>query len=75
MNSRTRLKNDNVKVLQVPHFFGLTLETMLDYAARSIQVMNCLPSLEREIKKLPRAYIANVIYTCLGEPFKVWVNE
>ena len=59
----------------MPHFFGLTLETMLDYASSHIIVMNCLPSLEREIKKMPRAYIANVVYTCIGDTFKEWVSQ
>ena len=25
--------------------------------------------------KLPRAYIANVIYTLVGQPFSDWVNQ
>ena len=74
MNQRTRIKNEDVKVLHVPHFHGLTLETMLGYASQSIEVMRCLPAIEREINKLPRAYIANVIYTIIGESFKEWVN-
>jgi hypothetical protein len=32
-----------------------------------------LPAEEREIKKLPRAYISNVLYTVIGDPFKEWV--
>jgi len=30
---------------------------------------------EEEILKLPRAYIANVIYTLVGPPFKEWVDS
>ena len=29
----------------------------------------------REVLKLPRAYIANVIYTLVGQPFADWVNS
>jgi len=29
----------------------------------------------REIRKMPRAYICNVIYTLVGETFKKWVNK
>ena len=37
-------------------------------------VMMALPIEQREIEKLPRAYIANVIYTVVGQPFKEWVD-
>ena len=30
---------------------------------------------KREIMKLPRAYIGNVIYTLVGEVFKRWVEQ
>jgi len=36
---------------------------MLDLAAKYKYVMNTLPELERERLKLPRAYLANVLYT------------
>jgi hypothetical protein len=29
---------------------------------------------QREVEKLPRAYIANVIYTIIGANFKEWVD-
>ena len=37
--------------------------------------MKCLPMVEHEIEKLPRQYIANVIYTVEGDPFAEWVEE
>ena len=37
--------------------------------------MKCLPSLEREVNKLPRSYVANIIYTIIGDDFKKWVNK
>ena len=36
---------------------------------------NYLPAEPREVEKLPRAYIANLIYTIIGEPFKQWVQQ
>ena len=48
---------------------------MLDLAAKYKYVMNTLPELERERLKLPRAYLANVLYTQLGERFKQFVQE
>ena len=37
--------------------------------------MGALPLLERERLALPRAYIANLIYTIVGQPFKEWVDR
>ena len=31
--------------------------------------------IEKEVEKLPRQYIANVIYTVVGQPFAVWVKS
>ena len=37
--------------------------------------MRALPSERKEILKLPRAYIANVIRTIIGQEFEDWVRE
>ena len=37
--------------------------------------LRALPLTEKETLKLPREYIANVIYTVIGDPFQAWVNE
>ena len=48
---------------------------MMLYHARSFPaVQKALPSEPREVEKLPRAYIANVIFTVVGAPFKQWVD-
>ena len=75
MNKKKKIKNVDVKVIHVPHFEGLTLETMLDYAQQHPQISQYLPAIQREIEKMPRHYIANVIYTVVGEPFQMWVNK
>ena len=64
---------DNVKVFQVPHYEGLTIETMLEFAKEYPSVAECLPVEPREVLKLPRSYISNIIYTEIGEPFAKWV--
>jgi len=46
---------------------------MLEFAAGIDVVMKALPDLERERLRLPREYIANVIYTLVGDKFKEWV--
>ena len=37
--------------------------------------MRAFPVVETEIKKLPRPYIANVIYTIVGDAFADWVED
>ena len=48
---------------------------MLDNAKNFPAVMAALPSEKSEREKLPRAYIANVIYTIVGPPFKQWIDD
>ena len=72
---RKRIKQVDVKHITVPFFEGLKIETMLEYAAQYPEVMQALPMVQREREKLPRGYLANVIYTIVGEPFKTWVEQ
>ena len=67
---RRRIKEVNVRHITIPHFEGLKIEAMLDYASIFQEVMEALPTVERERMKLPRPYMANLIYTLVGEPFK-----
>jgi hypothetical protein len=73
--TRKRLKACEVKTINIPQFDGLTIERMLYHARSASSVMRALPVREGEIKKLPRAYIANVMYTIIGEPFRDWVEK
>ena len=36
--------------------------------------MKALPTGEKEIEKLPRQYLANIIHTIVGKPFQVWID-
>ena len=71
--SKTIIKASAVKHINVPQFDGLTVEDMLDYANDKPEVWRALPP-KKEIPKLPRQYIANVIYTLVGQPFYDWVE-
>ena len=71
---RTIIKAIDAKHIHVPQFEGLKIETMLDFAKDYAQVAKALPACTREIYKLPRQYIANVINTLVGEPFETWVG-
>ena len=47
---------------------------MLYHSRNWPQVAKALPLEPREVEKLPRAYIANCIYTLIGPVFKQWVD-
>ena len=66
---RRIIKSDDVKVITVPSFEGLTVDNMLAYASQFNVVMKALP-IASEIRKLSRQYLANVIHTIVGDPFK-----
>ena len=75
MNKKKKIKNKDVKVTHVPHFEGLKVASMLQFASQYPNIQKYLPEIEREIDKLLRAYIANVIYTIVGEPFQTWIKR
>ena len=73
---RHMIKTDCVKTINVPFFEGLSIEKMLAWAAkRPEKVMDALPVVKREVDKLPRAYIANIIFTLVEDPFVKWVEK
>ena len=61
--------------INVPYFKGLSIESMLEFAKGYPEALMALPPVQREIDRLPREYVANVIYIVVGEPFKKWVNQ
>jgi len=74
---RKIVKCDAVKVIQLPHYEGLNLEEII-YWAKGHQngvALKALPEDKKEMLKLPRSYIANVIYTQVGQPFQDWANK
>jgi hypothetical protein len=73
--TRTRIHCDDVKVFQAPHYKGLAIEHMLEFATRYPAVAKALPEEHREILKLHRDYVSTVIYTIVGKPFVTWVEE
>ena len=61
--------------MHVPQYEGLKVEAMLDFASQYPNAMRVFPESKKETMKMPRQYIANCIFTIVGEPFKLWVNE
>ena len=62
------IKAIDVKVIQVPFYDGLSIGEMLQWAREMDEgrVMDYLPDVPKEVLKLPRAYLANVLFTVLG---------
>ena len=71
---RRRIASKDVQHIAIPQFEGLTIKNMLEYAQKVPAVMKALPTGEKEIEKLPRQYIANIIHTIVGKPFQVWID-
>ena len=69
------IKCESVKHIPIPQFEGLTFEAILEYASARPDVMRCLPIELKEIDKLPRQYLANIVYTKVGKPFFDWVDN
>ena len=61
----------------MPHYEGLNVDEII-YFAKGHQngvAMRALPEDKKELSKLPRSYISNVIYTEVGQPFQDWANK
>ena len=65
---RKRINGKSIMHIGIPQFAGLTVDNMLDYIKAHPQVSLYLP-IEKEIKKLSRQYIGNIIYTVVGDQF------
>ena len=75
MKKRGHIKCEDVKVIHLPQYEGLEIKFLLKFAEDHPDVMFILPEDKGEIKKLPREFLGNVIYTIVGEPFQQWVNK
>ena len=65
MEVKTIINCDNVKVIDVPQFEGLTIQDIFSFAQNDRDIERALPP-SKEISKLSRAYLANVVYTIMG---------
>lgn len=64
----------DVQVLFAPLYKGLKIETLLEEGFKDANVKHYLPD-QRDLHRLPRQYIVNVIYTIVGQPIKDYVSE
>ena len=73
-NAASDITENDIKVLNVPLFEGLSIETILEFSKRFPDVEQYLPD-ERDMGRLPRKWICNVVYTVVGQPFRTWVSD
>ena len=60
--------------MAVPQYEHMSLDDILDFGLGYKDVVDALP-IPREIRKMPRPYVCNVIYTLVGKDFRDWVSE
>ena len=73
--ARRIIYSKDIKQLGVPLYEGLSTADILDWAADYRKVQEALPSEPREVDKLLRQYVINVVYTLVGDPFRLWVES
>ena len=67
------IKSEAAKNLHVPLYTGLSIENILEKCRSLDELPPYLPD-ERDLRKLPRQWIINVVYSVIGEPFRQWVS-
>ena len=64
----------DIQVLFAPLYKGLKIEIFLEEGFKDPNVKHYLPD-QRDLHRLPRQYIVNVIFTVVGQPIKDYVNK
>jgi hypothetical protein len=73
-NKKISIHLDNVRPINVPFYTGLSVEQILDFAGKYVDVQNAFPD-KKETLKFERGYICNVIHSLVGEDFQQWVDD
>ena len=76
MGVKIRIPSAKAMHIHIPYYDGLTIEKIMGFAAQCKEgvALKYLPSDKLDLAKLPRQYVANVVYTiCEGE-FSDWVS-
>ena len=68
------IKCDDIKVLNVPQYYSLRVEKILEKINQHQDAPRYIPD-ERDILKVPRAWLCNVAYTVIGDHFANWVRQ
>jgi len=72
---KKRIRGIDVKTMHVPCYENLKLDDFVKLIQDHPFVAMCLPDREKEMIKMGRTYLINVLYTRLGEKFKLWVDK
>ena len=65
MGVKTIIPCDDDKVIVIPQFEGLSIQDIFNFAQNDRDVERALPP-SKEIQKLSRAYLGNVVHTIMG---------
>ena len=68
------IKSDRMSRLQVPQYEVLALDDVMAFADQHQEVYRYLPD-KIEVRKCPKQWIVNVIYTIVKDDFGQWVKE
>ena len=61
MGRRRRINCKDIRHIHVPQYEGLKISDLKQYAEQHLDVMEALRQVDKEIDKLPRQYLANVV--------------
>ena len=68
------IKSDAIQHLTVPQYDSLKVDNMIEIIEQHPEVYKYLPD-RIEIKKIPKQYLVNVLYTIIKAPFGAWVKQ
>ena len=68
------IKTDDIKVLYVPQYETLSVKLILEKINEHQRAPIYIPD-ERDIHKVPRAWLCNIAYTVIGNTFSNWVRQ
>jgi len=68
------VKCSAVKHLYAPLYESLSIAAILNETKKNPPVMRYLPD-DKDLPRLPRQYILNLIYTVVGAEFEQWVHH
>lgn len=68
------MKCGAIKHLYVPQYETLKIELILEEVKNDKECLSYLPC-PKEILKLPKQYLVNLIYSIIGEDFARWVQQ
>ena len=73
-NERVDVLAKDIKTLYVPIYRGLGIDDLLKKAEETPGVFDYFPE-RRDFSRLPRQWIANVLFTVVGQPVADFVNK